>query len=212
MPDKESIRVILTDSQLLVRSGIACLLRSVPGIELVAEAADGEEALRLCEQLRPDVIVMELEMPNMSGVVATRLIRQRCPSTQVLILDRCAHEAFVEQVLLAGAVGYVLKDMPLEALVNSIQDANQGISSFAPEVTRVLIHMRCAPLSLEHGLTKREHEVLELLAEGLSNHEIALRYEISCSTVQFHVSNILSKLGVGNRVEAAAFAIRNNLI
>lgn len=212
MPEKRSVRVILADSQQLVRRGIVCLLYTAPEIEVVAEAADGEEALRLCERLQPDVAVMELEMPNLGGIAATRLIRQRCPTTEVLILDHCVHAELVEQALLAGAVGYVLKNMSVDALVNSICEADQGISSFAPEVTRILIRMRHAPQAADYALTAREYEVLSLLTKGLSNHEIALQYRISYSTVQFHVSNILSKLGVSNRVEAAAFAIRNNLI
>lgn len=212
MPDQNPIRVMLADSQFLVRRGIACLLVNTPDIELVAEAADGQEALQCCEQIPVDVVVMEVEMPNMDGITATRLIRQRCPQTQVLILNRAADEDFVEQAVLAGAVGFVLKNMSVDALVNSIREAREGMSSFAPEATRALIRMRTAPLSLEHGLTKREHEVLTLLADGLSNHEIALHFQISYSTVQFHVSNILSKMGVSNRVEAAAVAIRHKLI
>lgn len=212
MSTKTSVRVVLVDHHLLVRCGLRAILSDTPDIALIGEGSNGQEALHLCERLQPDVVVMELVMPLLDGVAATRLIRQCSPDTHILILTCSPDDERVEEVLRAGAVGYLKKNMSSEAFINSIREASQGVCTLAPEAARALIRMQNAPPEIGHDLTVREQEVLVLLANGMSNQEIATHYQISNSTVQFHVSNIFSKLGVSNRVEATAFAIRHNFV
>lgn len=212
MKTAHPVRVLLVDDHTIVRRGLAAVLMASPGVELVGEADNGEDAVRLCGQTTPDVVLMDLAMPGMNGVTATRIIRERYPQTQVLVLTSFTDENLVEGALAAGAVGYLVKNISVEGLLDAIQAASQGRASFAPEATLALIRHNAAPPEVGHDLTGREREVLVLVAKGLHNNEIAKRLTISHSTVQFHVSSILSKLGVSNRIEAAALAVKHGLV
>jgi NarL family two-component system response regulator LiaR len=181
-------------------------------LELVGEAGGGEEAVRLCEQLRPDVVLMDLVMPGMDGAVATRAIRERCPQIQVIALTSFKEKELVQGALEAGAIGYLLKNVAANELAGAIRAAHAGRPTLAPEAAQALIQAAREPPSPGYDLTPREREVLALMVEGLSNPEIAERLVLSASTVKFHVSNILSKLGVTSRTEAVALAVQHHLV
>jgi len=215
MSERDPIRVMIVDDHALVRTGLGAFLQVYNDLELTTEAESGEEALRLCEQLQPDVILMDLVMPGMDGAVATRTIRERWPQIQVVALTSFKDQEWVEKALQAGAVGYLLKNVSADELADAVRAAHAGRATLAPEATQALVRaVRTAGEGPEpgHDLTPREREVLALLVEGLSNPDIAARLSVSRSTAAAHVSNILSKLGVANRAEAVSLAIRSNLI
>ncbi|MEZ4661682.1 MAG: response regulator transcription factor [Caldilineaceae bacterium] len=208
------IRVMIVDDQPVVRSGLAAFLMVHPDLLLVGEASDGARAVRLCSQLRPDVILMDLMMPQMDGAVATEAIRKHHPHIQVIALTSFKEKDMVQRAMEAGAIGYLLKNVTADELANAVRAAYSGRPTLAPEATQALIenarHGADAPIG--HDLTEREHDVLNLMVEGLNNTQIADRLVVSRSTVKFHVSNILSKLHVATRMEAIAVAVRNKLI
>lgn len=206
------IRVLLVDDHLMVRRGLAAFLQIFDDLELVGEAADGETALTLCAQTQPDVVLMDMMMPKMGGVAATRLFRQRFPTVQVIALTSFKEEKLVQDALHAGAISYLLKDISAENLATAIRDAHSGRSTLSPEVTQVLVHASTHPPTVGHDLTDREQEVLILLAEGLNNSEIAEKLFVSPSTIKSHVSNILAKFGVSSRTEAVALAVRHHRV
>lgn len=212
MKDPRCIRVMLVDDHAVVRSGLAAFLLAFDDLEFVAEAADGEEALRKCGEVQPDVVLMDLVMPGMDGAAAARAIRERFPETQVVALTSFKDEEFVKSVLEAGAIGYLLKSVSAEELAVAIRSAHAGRPTLAPEATYALIQSAQNSPILGHDLTERELEVLSLMVEGLNNPEIAQRLVLSRSTIKFHVSNILSKLGVTSRVEAVALAVQHGLV
>jgi DNA-binding NarL/FixJ family response regulator len=213
----KSFRVVLADDHPLYRGGLARLLGE-NGIDVVAEVPNGEAAIHAVEETAPDVVVMDLNMPGVSGVEATRRLGELAPATPVLILSVSAQEADVTDAILAGASGYVLKDSPIEEVVAGIRAAAEGQSLIsAPIATILLQRMRDGTLVPEPELTgpdlsDRELQVLSLMAEGRANHEIADALVISPSTVHNHISNILVKLQVENRVQAAVRAVRNRLV
>ena len=203
---------MIVDDHAVVRSGLAAFLSAFEDLELVAEAGSGREAVRLCEEEAPDVVVMDLVMPGMDGATATRAIREACPQTEVIALTSFREEELVQNALQAGALSYLLKDVSADQLAEAIREANAGRSTLAPEATEALIHAATQPKTRDYNLTPREREVLALMAEGLHNPEIAERLVVSRSTVKFHVSSILGKLGASSRTEAVAVAIQEGLL
>ncbi|RIK42071.1 MAG: DNA-binding response regulator [Chloroflexi bacterium] len=205
---------MLVDDHAVVRSGLAAFLLAYEDLELVAEASDGAEAVRLCERSRPDVILMDLIMPRMDGATATRTIRERYPEVQVLILTSFKEDNLVQDALKAGAIGYLLKNVTAEELSNAIRAAHRGRATLAPEAAQALIHVATQNRELlpGHDLTERERDVLKLMVTGKDNNEIADALIVSRSTVKFHVSNILSKLHASSRTEAVAIALQHNLV
>ena len=212
MTQLNPIRVLLVDDHMVVRSGLSTVLSVYDDLKLVGEAGDGEEAIRLCERLQPNVILMDLLMPKMDGVTAIKAIKSRWPQIQIIALTSFKEKEYVEGALKAGANGYLLKDVSAEELVNAVRRAVVGQPSLSPEAAQVLIHNVSEPAQPLMEMTGREKEILALMVEGLSNNEIAERLFVSQSTVKFHVSNILSKLGVTGRTEAVALAVKHHLV
>jgi two-component system, NarL family, response regulator LiaR len=212
MKPPSPIRVMLVDDHLMVRRGLATFLKVFDDLELAGEASSGEVAVQLCEKLQPDVILMDMVMPDMDGATATRLIRQQCPKVQVLALTSFKEEKLVQNALQAGAIGYLLKDVSADELAQAIRAAHAGRATLSPEAAEALVHAANQPPEPGRDLTERERAVLALLVEGLNNTQIAGRLVVSPSTIKSHVSNILAKLGVASRSEAVALAVRNKLV
>ena len=212
MSESNPIRVMLVDDHAVVRSGLAAFLLAFDDLELVGEAASGEEAVRLCDQVQPDVVLMDLVMPGMDGAATTRAIRESCPQVQVIALTSFREEELVQGALQAGAISYLLKNVSADELAEAIRAAHAGRPTLAPEAAQALIQAATQGPVPGHDLTPREREVLALMVEGLSNPQIAERLVVSRSTVKFHVSNILSKLGVSSRTEAVALAVQHHLV
>jgi two-component system, NarL family, response regulator LiaR len=206
-----TIRVLIADDHSVVRQGLRMFLGLDPELEVVGEAADGAEALRLARQLRPDVVLMDLLMPVMDGIAATAAIRHELPDTEVLALTSVLEDASVVGAVRAGAIGYLLKDTQADALCQAIKSAAAGQVQLTPKAAARLMQAVSAPES-PVDLTERETEVLRLLAQGQSNKQIAHSLHISEKTVKTHVSNILSKLGVQSRTQATLYAIRIGLV
>lgn len=207
----EPIRVYITDDHPVVRRGIRDLLATESDIDVIGEAADGQRAVEEIEKLQPDVALMDLVMPVMDGVEATRQVRERSPSTRVLVLTSFASDDQVFPAIKAGALGYMIKDTPPEELVEAIRQVQRGEPSLHPTIARKLLTEVSTPSEAPpttDPLTERELDVLKLLAQGLSNQEIAGKLVISVTTVYTHVSNILSKLHLASRTQAALYAVR----
>ncbi len=206
------IRVMLVDDHTMVRRGLATFLQVFDDLELAGEAATGDEAIQQCARLNPDVVLMDLAMPDMDGVTAMRVIRQRFPSVQVLALTSFTEKELVQNVLQAGAIGYLLKDVTANELAQAIRAAHGGQATLSPAAVQAMVHDANQPPPPGHDLTERERVVLALLVKGLNNTEIAEKLVVSPSTIKSHVSNILRKLDVTSRTEAAALAVREHLV
>ena len=206
------IRVLLVDDHAMVRRGLATFLRVFDDLELAGEASNGQEAIQLCAQLQPDVVLMDMVMPDMDGAATTRLIRKQSPLIQVLALTSFKEEIMVQSALQAGAIGYLLKDVSADELAQAIRAAHAGRSTLSPEAAQALVHAASQPPAPGFDLTERERAVLALMVEGLNNTQIAGRLTVSPSTIKSHVSNILTKLGVSSRTEAVTLALRNRII
>ncbi len=210
------IRVLICDDQEVVREGLRVILTKAPDIKVVGVAGDGAEALALLDVARPDVVLMDLKMPGMNGIQATRQIRERFPQVRVLVLTTYDADEWVFDAIRSGAAGYVLKDTPVESLTAAIQAAAAGKTPVDPNVAGKLFAQiaRSAPVDAKPlaDLSEREREVLVLVARGLSNADIAQRLFLSEGTVRNYVSAILSKLGVADRTQAAVLALRAGLL
>ncbi|MGD1118611.1 MAG: response regulator transcription factor [Dehalococcoidales bacterium] len=212
MNEKSPIRILLVDDHAVVRSGLGAVLLTYDDMVLVGEAANGEEAVRLCRTLKPDVVLMDLMMPVMDGVTATRTIHDSQPDIRIIALTSFGERELVEGVLKAGATGYLLKTVSAAELIEAIKGAAAGKTTLSPEAAQILVQNLKQPKAETHDLTEREQEILALMVDGLPNHDIAEKLVVSQSTVKFHVSNILSKLGVATRTEAVALALKHKLV
>ena len=206
-----AIRILLVDDHSVVRQGLRLFLKFDPELEVVGEAADGAEALRIAQELKPDVVLMDLLMPVMDGIAATAAIRRELPETEVLALTSVLEDASVVGAVRAGAIGYLLKDTQAEALCQAIKAAAAGQVQLTPKAAARLMQAVSTPESPE-ALTERETEVLRLLAQGQSNKQIARLLNNTEHTIKSHVSRILSKLGVQSRTQATLYAIRTGLV
>ncbi len=211
-PSSKPIRVMLVDDHAMVRRGLATFLKVFDDLELAGEAENGQAAIQLCAKLQPDIVLMDMVMPDMNGATATRTIRQQFPNVQVIALTSFKEEELVKSALEAGAIGYLLKDVSADELVRAIRSAHAGRATLSPEAAQALVHAASQPPAPGYDLTEREREVLALMIEGWNNTQIAGKLTVSPSTIKSHVSNILSKLGVASRTEAVTLALRNHII
>jgi two-component system, NarL family, response regulator LiaR len=206
------IRVLVVEDHPMTRTGLTLFLKAFRDLELVGEATSGEEALALCARVRPDVILMDMKLPGIDGVVATQMVKQQHPQTQIIALTSYQEGDLVERVLRAGAISYLLKNVSAHDLAQAIRAAHAGRSVLAQEATDALVQNVHQAAISGVNLTEREREVLGLLVQGLSNAQIADRLSVSRATVKFHVGGILSKLGAASRAEAITLAWQHHLV
>jgi NarL family two-component system response regulator LiaR len=206
------IRVLVVDDHPMVRRGLATFLKVFSDLEMAGEAADGKAAIQLCVDLQPDVVLMDMAMPEMDGATATRHIRSQSDTIQVIALTSFKEETLVQSALQAGAIGYLLKDVSADELAQAIRAAHAGRATLSPEAAQALVHAASQSPPPGLDLTERERAVLALMVEGLNNTQIAARLTVSPSTVKSHVSNILTKLGTSSRTEAVTLALRTRLV
>jgi DNA-binding NarL/FixJ family response regulator len=211
-------RVLLADDHGVVRKGLRSLLESEPDVQVVAEATDGKEAVRLAEELEPDVIVMDIAMPLLNGIEATARITKARPETRVIILSMHSDESYLARALTAGAQGYLLKESAEEVLVRAVETVMRGRPFFSPEISKFLMDDYVRQLE-QRGpqdsfdlLTDREKEILQLLAEGKTNKDVAVLLELSVYTVETHRTNLMKKLGLHNTAELVLYAVRRKLV
>jgi NarL family two-component system response regulator LiaR len=212
MNTPQKIRVMLVDDHNVVRSGLATFLKAYDDLELVGEARNGLEAVNLCRQEKPDVILMDLMMPEMDGIAATRAILADYPEIKIIAMTSFEDEQLVQGVLAAGAISYLLKNVTSDELAKAIREAVSGRSTLSPEAARVLVQATRPTKQPVYDLTEREMEVLNLVVQGQSNQQIAEALVISLATVKAHISSILSKLQVSSRSEASAYAIKHKIV
>ncbi len=208
----DDIRIMIADDHSVVRSGLAAFLSVYEEFQLVGEAANGKEAYEKALSLKPDVILMDMMMPEMDGAQATKLIKEALPACQIIILTSFKEDKQIQEALKAGAIGYLLKNASVEELAQAILAAKAGKPTLAPEATKVLMNAAGPEKYRMEELTARERDVLTMMIEGLNNPEIAQKLFLSRSTVKFHVSSILGKLGVSSRTEAVSIALQRKLI
>jgi len=209
--NSESIRLLIAEDQRIVREGLRALLEDAPEVEIAGEAANGQEAVELFERVRPDVVLMDLQMPEVDGPEATRRILERAPNARILVLTTYATDEFIFTALRAGARGYLLKDASADDLLGAIHAVHRGETLLAPTIAARVV-AGIGGRGQTEPLTGRELEVLALVSHGRSNAEIAAALSIAPQTVKVHVQNILGKLGATNRTEAVSMAVRQNLI
>jgi NarL family two-component system response regulator LiaR len=206
------IRVMLVDDHTMVRRGLAAFLKVFNDLQLVGEAESGEDAIQLCAEVMPDVILMDMVLPLMDGAATTRIIRQQFPQVQVIVLTSFKEGKLINNALEAGAIGYLIKDVSADELAKAIRAAYSGRATLSPEAAQTLVETANQPPVPGLDLTEREREVLALMIEGLNNTQIAGSLTVSPSTIKSHVSNILSKLGVASRTEAVTLALRSRIV
>lgn len=211
------IRILLADDHTIVRDGIHALIDDEPDMQVIAEAEDGFTAVRLTCELDPDVVLMDIAMPRLNGLEATRQIKKICPQAKILILSMHENEEYIRQVLACGAMGYILKDAAARELLGAVRSVYTGEMVLSPAITRLVIedYLRWGdlqPQNISNGLTQREREILQLIAEGNTNKQIAEILCISVKTVQAHRSNLMSKLDLHDRSDLIKYAIRKKII
>ena len=206
------IKVLIVDDHPLVRQGIKALLDVYEDIEVTGDAENGREAIEMCKNYKPDIVLMDLVMPEVSGIEATKEVLKYWPTIKIIILTSFIDKKLIKDAFKAGAIGYVLKNISGNNLVESIRDAKKGKSPLSSEASDFLISNFKEPSPADYQLTNQEINILTHLINGLSNKKIAQVQVLSLSTVKFHVSNILSKLGVSSRAEAISVALNNKLI
>ncbi|MBX3085617.1 MAG: response regulator transcription factor [Anaerolineae bacterium] len=209
MIDQDTIRVLIVDDHKMIRKGLRTFLAAYQDLKLVGEASTGEEAVLICPEVEPDVVIMDINLPEIDGIEATKRILATYPHCNVLVLTGFTGDDLIQSSIAAGAVGYLLKDIDADVLANAIRSAYVGRATLAPGVIQALTAQAD---TLGDDLTKRERQVLKLIADGLTNAEIAQNLEVRLSTVKFHVSNIMGKLSVGTRTEIATTALRHNML
>jgi DNA-binding NarL/FixJ family response regulator len=209
-------RVVIVDDHELARAGLRSMLAHERGLELVGEAANGREAVALCKEIQPDLALLDIRMPEMDGVTATRAIKQSCPRTIVLIITTHEHPDYLLAALKAGAAGYMLKDISRQELLTAVRRVLRGESILNGEVATRALQRLAGETTIQAAsldrLTAREHEVLRLLAEGQTNREIAAHLSLSIGTVKIHVEHIIAKLGVSDRTQAAVRAVASGML
>ena len=206
------IRVMVVDDHTMVRRGLATFLKVFDDLQLAGEAESGAAAIQLCGEILPDVVLMDMVMPDMDGATATRAICQKYPQVQVIALTSFKEGDLVKNALEAGAIAYLLKDVSADDLVRAIRAAHAGRATLSPEAAQALVETANQPPAPGLDLTEREREVLAWMVEGLNNTQIAARLTVSQSTIKSHVSNILTKLGVSSHIEVVALALRHKLV
>jgi two-component system, NarL family, response regulator LiaR len=209
--EQERIKVIVVDDHPMVRDGLRYFLVGSRDLAFAGEGASGEEAVELCNKLSPDVVLMDLIMPGMGGVAATKIIRRSHPGIQVIALTSFLEEDLVRSALEAGAISYLLKNVCAGELADAIRAAKIGRSTLAPEAAQALVRAVAKPPAPGQDLTRREREILKLMVEGLTNTQIAARLVLSRATVKNHVSSVLAKLGASGRTEAVRIAVQYSL-
>ncbi|HZD56573.1 MAG TPA: response regulator transcription factor [Anaerolineales bacterium] len=213
----EKIRILLADDHTILRDGIRALLEDEPNMILVGEAEDGRTAVKLAYELKPDVVIMDIAMPLLNGLEATRQIKRQLPGTEVLILTMHDNEEYIRQVLAAGAMGYILKDAAARELISAIKTVQRGEAVLSTAITRLVIedYLRWGdvqPADDSSNLTPREREVLQLIAEGNTNKQIAEILSLSIKTIQSHRANLMNKLDLHDRGELIKYAIQKKII
>ena len=208
----DTIRVMVVDDHTMVRRGLATFLKIFDDLKLVGEAESGANAIKLCAEALPDVVLMDMVMPDMDGATATTMIRQKFPQVQILVLTSFKEGDLIKNALEAGAIGYLLKDVSADDLARAIRSARAGRATLSPEAAQSLVETTNLPPTPGLDLTEREREVLVLMVEGSSNSQIAVKLGVSSSTIKSHVSNVLSKLGVNSRTEAVSLALRHHIV
>ena len=208
---KKPIRVMIVDDHTMVRKGLTTFLKVYDDLELAGEAESGEFAIRLCAEVLPDVVLMDMVLEGMDGAATTRIIRQQYPQVQVIVLTSFREGELIQNALEAGAIGYLLKNVQADELAQAIRAAYSGRATLSPEAAQSMVE-RANQQPSGPELTEREREVLWLMIEGLNNTQIAGRLTVSPSTIKSHVSNILSKFGVASRTEAVSHALRNRIV
>ncbi len=207
-----TIRVLVADDHSVVRKGLRTFLSLDPELEIIGEASDGEEAVKMAHQLRPDVVLMDIKMPKLDGIGATTIIRKELPDTEVIALTSVLEDASVVGAVRAGAIGYLLKDTEADELCRAIKAAAAGQVQLSPQAAARLMREVRTPEESPETLSERETDVLRLLAQGYSNKEIAQELSLSEKTVKTHVSNILQKLHLSVRTQAAVYALRQKIV
>ena len=208
----QPIRIMVVDDHEMVREGLTTFLKAFDDLQLAAEAESGATAIQLCAEILPDVILMDMAMPDMDGVSAIQAIRKKHPQVRIIALTSFKEGSRIKKALEAGAIGYLIKDVSADDLARAIRAAHAGRATLSPEAAQALVERENQPPAPGLDLTEREREVLRLMIEGLNNIQIAGKLTVSPSTIKSHVSNILGKLGVASRTEAVTLALRNGIV
>lgn len=213
----EKIRLLLADDHTILRAGLRALLESEPDMCVIGEAEDGRVAVKLCSELEPDIVLMDIAMPLLNGLEATRQIKHRCPGVKILILSMYDNEEYIRQALAFGAMGYLLKDAAASELIGAVRAIHRGEAVLSPPITRLVLenYLRWGDIQKDHssdGLSPREREVLQLIAEGYTNKQMAEILSLSIKTIQTHRMNLMSKLGLHDRADLIKYAIQRKII